>query len=120
MDSCMEACEACAAACDRCAAACLREEDPKIMAACIAGDIDCAALCRTVAGFLARGSALASSLCAVCADVCEACADECGKHAMDHCQDCAAACRRCAVECRRMASGAGVAQPGRGSHMAAH
>ena len=107
--SCIEACYACAATCDTCASACLKEEDVKMMAGCIALDIDCADICRVAAGFMARGSQLASAICQACAEVCEACADECGKHEAQHCKDCAAACRRCAQECRSM-SGAGQTQ----------
>jgi hypothetical protein len=106
--SCLDACNDCANACDMCAAACLQEDEPKIMARCIALDIDCARLCRVAAGFIARGSEAASALCQACAAVCDMCADECGKHQMQHCQECAAACRRCADECRRMGQGAGA------------
>ena len=106
--SCLDACNDCANACDICAAACLQEDDPKMMARCIALDIDCAQLCRVAAGFMARGSAAATALCQACAAVCDMCADKCGKHQMQHCQECAAACRRCADECRRMGQGAGA------------
>lgn len=102
--ACIEACNACADACDRCAAACLQEQDVKMMARCIALDIDCAALCRLAAGNMSRGSPFAGALCKVCADVCRACGDECGRHEADHCQACAKACRACAEECARMAA----------------
>ena len=105
--TCIEACSTCADACDHCATACLAEKDPKAMARCIALDIDCAAICRLAAGFMARDSEMASAICGVCADVCEACGAECEKHEMQHCRDCAEACRRCAEECRRMAGAAG-------------
>lgn len=111
--SCIEACNACADACDHCATACLQESDVKMMARCIALDIDCAQICRMAAGFMARGSELASYLCKFCEETCEACGEECAKHQMAHCQECAEACRRCAEECRRMATnmpGAGAAQ----------
>jgi hypothetical protein len=101
--ACIEACNACADACDRCAAACLHEEDPRPMARCIALDMDCAALCRLAASFMARDSENAAMICALCAEVCDACQGECSRHDMEHCQACAAACRRCADECRRMA-----------------
>jgi len=101
--ACIEACNACAVACDRCAAACLGEDDPQSMARCIALDIDCAALCRLAAGFMARDSEFAPALCAACAELCEACSGECEGHEMDHCKACAAACRRCAEQCQRMA-----------------
>ena len=104
--SCIDACNACAAACDMCSTACLKEDDVKMMARCIALDMDCAQVCRLAAGFMARSSEFAEALCQLCAQVCQACGDECGKHQVQHCQDCAAACRRCAEECRKMGSAA--------------
>jgi hypothetical protein len=101
--TCIEACNACADACDHCATACLQEANPKPMARCIALDMDCAAICRLAAGYMARGSELAGAICGSCAEVCEACGAECEKHPMEHCKQCAEACRRCAEECRRMA-----------------
>ena len=102
--SCIDACNACATACDNCAASCLREDEVKMMARCIALDMDCSQVCRLAAGVMARASEHAAALCRLCADICRACAEECGKHQMDHCQQCAAACRRCAEECGRMAA----------------
>ncbi|MDO9635493.1 MAG: four-helix bundle copper-binding protein, partial [Thiobacillus sp.] len=87
--SCIEACNDCAVACDRCAAACLQEPDPKPMARCIALDIDCAALCRLAAGFMARGSEFAQAVCALCAQICETCGAECSQHPHELCQACA-------------------------------
>lgn len=103
--SCVEACNACADACDHCSTACLQEPDVKMMARCIALDIDCAAICRLAAGAMARDSEFAKQVCQLCATVCEACGDECAKHQNAHCQECAQACRRCAEECRRMSAG---------------
>lgn len=102
--SCIQACNACADACDHCASACLKEQDVKMMARCIALDIDCAAVCRLAAGYMARGSECARQVCSFCADVCQLCGDECARHKPDHCQQCAQACRRCAEECRKMAA----------------
>lgn len=102
--SCIEACNACAVACEHCAASCLQENDVKMMARCIALDMDCAGICRLAAAYMSRGSEFAGALCEACAEVCEACGAECGRHDMQHCKDCAKACRRCAEECRRMAS----------------
>ncbi len=102
-ETCTKACNDCADACDMCASACLQEDDVKMMARCIALDIDCAQLCRAAAAMMARGSEAAKAVCTACAAICDMCADECAKHQMQHCQDCAAACRRCADECRRMA-----------------
>jgi len=101
--ACVDACNTCADACDHCATACLAEDNPKLMARCIALDNDCAAICRLAASFMSRGSEHAGYLCGVCADICDSCAEECAKHDMDHCKACAEACRRCAEECRRMA-----------------
>jgi len=115
-ESCIDACNACADACDFCAASCLKENDVKAMARCIALDMDCAAICRTAAAFMARDSEFAMAICQTCADICDACGDECAKHQMAHCQTCAQVCRRCADECRRMA-GSGQ---GRSAGTAAH
>jgi hypothetical protein len=101
--TCIEACNACAVACHSCAAACLSEPDVKMMARCIALDLDCAQVCQLAAALMAGGSDFAPQLCGLCAEVCEACAAECGGHDVDHCQQCAEACRRCAAECRQMA-----------------
>ena len=74
-----------------------------MMTGCIRLDMDCAAICRLAAGYMARGSEFAHELCRLCAEICEACGRECGKHPQEHCQACAQACRRCATECNRMA-----------------
>lgn len=104
--SCIDACYACAAACDHCATACLQEPDVKMMARCVALDMDCAQICRTAAACMASGSEFAKAVCALCADICQACGEECARHQMGHCQECAQACRRCADECRRMTAAA--------------
>lgn len=118
--SCINECYSCATACDHCAASCLMEQDVKMMARCIALDMDCAQICRMAASTMARGSEFATTICGMCADVCEACGEECAKHQMAHCQECAEACRRCAAECRRMASGAQAGKMGQTTGMAAH
>lgn len=102
--SCIDACNACANACDHCSAACLQEPNMKAMVRCISLDMDCGAMCRMAASYMARGSTFAKQLCQLCAQVCQACGEECAKHDMDHCQTCAQACRTCAEECRRMAA----------------
>ena len=118
-ESCIDACNDCATACDHCAIACLGEKEVAKMARCIQLDIDCAAICRLAAGYMARGSELAADVYELCAQICDACAKECAKHPMDHCQDCAKACRRCAEECRRMAAQAGARRTDRPT-VAAH
>lgn len=82
----------------------LQVQDVKMMARCIAVDIDCVAICRLAAGYMPRSSEMAKQVCTLCADVCDICGDECAKHQPDHCQQCAEACRRCAQECRAMAA----------------
>ena len=104
MQTCIDACNECASACDHCASACLQEDQVQAMAHCIALDLDCAAICRTAAGFMSRSSEFAAVICEACAQICEACAEECVRHPMEHCQACAQACQRCAEECRRMVS----------------
>ena len=101
---CIAACNACEAACLHCASACLQEPDVKMMARCIALDMDCAQLCQAPVALMCGGSDLAPALCKVCAQACQACGDECAKHDMDHCQQCAEACRRCAEACAGMAA----------------
>lgn len=93
----------CAAACDHCATACLGEENVKMMARCIALDMDCAQICSLTAAFVARGSEHAAHLLAECAEICAACARECENHAdrHDHCRECAEACRKCEEACRQ-------------------
>lgn len=76
---CIDACNACAAACDECSTACLGEDDVKMMAGCIALDMDCAQACRQATAYMARGSRFAAEVCRLCADICTACGDECGK-----------------------------------------
>ena len=100
--SCIDACNACADACDLCASSCLQEEDVRALARCVALDIDCAAICRLVAGYVSRDSAFSEALCQLCPHVCLLCAEECSKHNTEHCQQCAHACRRCADACRQV------------------
>ena len=91
---------------------CLQEEDVKMMARCIALDIDCAQVCTLAAAAMARESEHAKAVCILCATICEACGAECAHHAthgmawhgMAHCQVCAEACTACVSECRQMAS----------------
>jgi hypothetical protein len=103
-NACIQACTECAVACNHCAAACLQEDDVKMMARCIALDIDCAEVCALAAAAMSRGSEHARLLCHACAEVCQACGQECAGHQADHCRQCAQACMHCAEECRQMAA----------------
>ena len=102
--TCIQACIACATACNQCFAACLREVDVKMMARCIALDVDCAAMCSLAVNAMARNSEHAQAICALCAKICKACGDECAKHDAQHCKACAEACYQCANECDAMKS----------------
>ena len=101
---CIAACNACAVACLNCAASCLQEPDVKMMARCVALDMDCAQLCQLSVSLMAGGSEFAPALCRLCAQACRACAEECARHEADHCQRCAEACRGCAQTCEQMAA----------------
>lgn len=118
--SCIDACNACADACDHCASACMAEAKPQPLVRCISLDIDCAAICRLAAGYMARGSEAVNVICSACARLCELCGEECARHAMEQCRLCAEACRRCADECRRMSSGAQRPRPGTATGAVAH
>ncbi len=90
------------------------------MVRCIALDIDCAAICRVAAGFMARDSENAPALCGLCAEICEACGAECRKFDMEHCKACADACRHCAEECRLIAQQGSKKDRGAGQGVHAH
>lgn len=100
--TCIDACNACAIACDTCMAACLKEDDVKMMARCIALDVDCAAMCSLAAGAMSRSSELSRHFCRICSEVCLACANECSQHTHGHCKHCAEECRNCAEICLEM------------------
>lgn len=53
---CIEQCYECAAACDVCASSCLREDNVGMMKHCIQLDMQCAAICRLAAQFMALES----------------------------------------------------------------
>lgn len=102
--NCIDACNRCAIACNQCLAGCLSEDNVKMMARCIALDVDCAWMCQLAAAAMARGSEHAREICGLCANICEACAQECEKHLAEHCKSCALACRACAAACLEMAN----------------
>jgi hypothetical protein len=98
-DELVEVLLACAAECNRCMAECLNEEDVSMMARCIELNVDCADICTTTAGFVARNSESTDTLLEICAEVCRACGEECSKHESEHCRDCADLCMECADAC---------------------
>jgi hypothetical protein len=97
---------ACVETCNACAGACLREPDVAKMRHCIATDLDCAAICETTVGMLARFDGTLrqdqKALLETCIVACRTCGDECASHAAhhDHCKVCADACRQCEDACR--------------------
>jgi hypothetical protein len=108
LSACIYACNLCAHACDYAAAACLNEKNPGWLTRCIALTLDCAAMCRITATYMARDSELTDRVLSLCAEVCEVCAEECERHDFDHCRKCARACRRCAEEFRRIGPAPGT------------
>ena len=65
--------------------------------------LDCADICQTSAGFMARDSAHHAMICEACAEICDRCADSCEQLGDGgEMRRCAEACRRCAAECREM------------------
>jgi len=102
--ACIEACLKCAAICNHCAASCTQEPEIKMMAQCIALDMQCATICYAAAQLMSMGSEQAQAICRICVDICEQCAAECSKHDTEHCKECAAACKACAEACHHMLS----------------
>jgi hypothetical protein len=89
----------CVAECNHCLAACLDEADVSMMVRCIELNVDCAEICSTTAGFVARNSESTDTLLEICAEVCRACGEECSKHEAEHCKKCSEICLACADAC---------------------
>lgn len=100
--ACIEACKTCAKACDMCVAESRHDPNSQLLSRCKVLCMDCAAMCRLAAGYMARESEFIDLVCQDCAEVCAGCAEECLKHPMDYCQDCAAACHACEDACLKM------------------
>lgn len=88
----------CVNTCNHCFSACLKEDDVKMMAACIKLDKECAEVCSFTILMLHNGMFIDKYL-ELCKSVCEACAEECGKYPHEHCVKCAEKCRECAEKC---------------------
>ncbi|MPM02994.1 putative cysteine-rich protein YhjQ [bioreactor metagenome] len=101
--TCIDACNRCAQACEECTMLCLNEPDVAARKNCISGLIECSAICKESACFMAMNAQHAKDLCKLCATVCEKCAAECGMFKDDHCVKCAFECKSCASECKTMA-----------------
>lgn len=101
---------ACFAICEQTIAHCLEKGGKHVEPAHLKLLIDCAEICRTNVGFMARQSELHTDLCRLCAETCRQCAESCAKLPDDPLmQACADACRKCAESCEK------VAGPAKGS-----
>lgn len=105
MQECIATCRECATTCLDTARYGLGRGGEYATAALITIELDCADLCFTSAGFMARGSDFYRQVCGVCADVCRRCAEACEQFPDDETmRRCAEICRRCEECCRRMAA----------------
>lgn len=92
----------CSVICNQCYYACFREEDVKMLSACIQVNRICAEICDLTSGWVSvakRNDELSIELKKLCVKSCDSCADECEKHLYDHCTLCAKACRKCSEVC---------------------
>ena len=100
IDEAIRQCHLCVQACESCTVACLREAGAARMVPCIRVSLDCASICGTLAGLLARDSRFAADATALCISVCQECADICSLYEHEHCQICANDCRQCVAACQ--------------------
>ncbi|CAG0971532.1 putative cysteine-rich protein YhjQ [Phycisphaerales bacterium] len=106
IEECIRDCGECSGVCIRTAHHCLHVGNAHAAPEHQGRIRDCAQICSTAVGFMARGSPYAAAICRQCAEICAACAEDCDKLAendgmMKHC---AQVCRACAQSCERMAS----------------
>ncbi len=98
----------CALTCTICADACLHEEMVQELRRCIRLNLDCAEMCKTTAGALARtgepDAQVLRALLGACQTTCQVCGAECESHAQthEHCRVCAETCRHCAEMCQQL------------------
>lgn len=111
LQECIEACYDCAQSCNSCADACLGEQSVQELVRCIRLNLDCAEVCMTTGGILARltepDMQLSRAQVEACMAACRICAEECERHAQmhEHCRICAEACRRCEQACQTILQG---------------
>lgn len=92
---CIEQCHACALACDGGVAAIDAGAWTRLA-------IDCAQVCRLLAGMLSRGSDSILPVGELCETLCRECARACRTQVSGACAEIAVACDACAAECHRM------------------
>lgn len=106
---CIQSCNECATACEEASHHCLMEleegkGDRRVHAQAHHMAMDCAALCRMAAAFMARQSPLHGDVCQACAEACRRCAEACAKgQNVTVMEECARICRECEKSCRDMA-----------------
>lgn len=99
---CRDACIACAQICtEMLYGHCLVVGGAHARAEHVRAMADCAAICATAAGFMARGSPQHHVICSACETICRTCADSCKQ--LDGMEGCADACKRCEASCRAVA-----------------
>jgi hypothetical protein len=104
MRECISLCHDCASICLETMRHCLEKGGHHAESAHIVLLADCAQICETSAGFMARGSERHAVTCRACEEICRACARSCSSMAGDaEMERCAAICNRCAESCRQMA-----------------
>lgn len=101
----LNACLHCMVACVSCADAVLAEEGVRGLRRCARLNLDCADVCVTTIGVLARQTefdhGIARAALAMCSRACSSCAQECERHVSSHahCRLCARACRIAEQKC---------------------
>ena len=105
MQECLKACSDCRDICLSSIPHCLELGGKHAAPAHIGSLIDCAVICGTSAGFLARRSPQHSQVCRACAAICRECERSCREMGDDAImRQCADSCARCAGSCERMAA----------------
>jgi hypothetical protein len=103
-----ELCHECARICSETISYCLGKGGDHVAPEHIKALLDCAQICVTSAGFMARQSPSHPQLCGVCADVCKRCEESCEQFGDDaQMKRCADICRKTAESCREMSRASG-------------
>lgn len=104
MQMCIQNCALCHQVCEQTLSYCLTRGGRHLEARHLKALIDCAQICTTSAGFMARDSNLYLVMCNGCAEACNLCATSCDQFGDDETMKlCADVCRRCEESCREMA-----------------
>jgi hypothetical protein len=105
-DKCAKACNDCQRICDYCETYCAETlaTGSKHHLSTLKSCRDCADVCATAAGIVAREGDFADLICQACAEACARCAKECEQHGKDDAvmASCAKECRACEKACHDM------------------